>query len=88
MVTSGDFKSIRKINFSKCPAPIPREIKLSQKEHRALEAIYKSDDKIVVFEMYLKYNPEIAWKYLSFIAGNLWVYFFLLEGPFGPNLLP
>jgi hypothetical protein len=50
----------------------PNNVKLTAKEKKGLEVIYQHTGKRLVFETYLKYNPEMARKYLSFVSEHLW----------------
>ncbi len=43
---------------------------ISEEEKAGLKIIYNDEDRSRVFETYLKINPEMAQKYLSFISKN------------------
>ena len=51
-------------------------VSLTKKERTALNVIYRHAGKRFVYETYSKIQPEMARKYLVFVAKNPWVLYF------------
>lgn len=57
-----------KSNLGKYEISLPKDFNISKEEIKGLEIIYCHSGKRRTFEAYLKYNREMAGKYLRFIS--------------------